>query len=155
MPTLEFKITVPEGTTINITGLEGALTVAPNAIQEDAVERYWRVYLRDNTRKLLAAAARLEGLKGPGFTLEDIAGNLSINYESARSYKQTLGRPARKWEEDTGTPAPIQLRWSDYQEAGEGMRTVYYLPEGMAAIISALAATFMVQPIGVPAAVSE
>lgn len=149
MPTLEFKITVPEGTTINVTGLEGVLTVAPDGSPDDAVERYWRDYLSDNTRKLLAAAARLEDFRGdPGFTLEDIAKNLSINYESARSYKQTLGRPDRRWQEDTGTPAPIQLHWSDYQEAGEGMRTIYYLPEGMAETILELAANYMVQPIG-------
>jgi hypothetical protein len=148
MPTLEFKITVPEGTTVNIVGLEGTATMETSTTPEDTAERYWRVYLRDNTRKLLAAAARLEEFRGPGFTLEDIAKNLSIDYESARSYKQTLGRPERKWLEDTGTPPPIRLGWSDYQEADGGMRTVYYLPEGMAETISTLAASFMVAPMG-------
>jgi hypothetical protein len=114
MPTLEFKITVPEGTTVNIVGLEGAVTTTT---PEDAAERYWRDYLSDNTRKLLAAAVRLQEIRRPGFTLEDIADNLSITYESVRSYKQTLGRPSRRWKEDTGTPEPIQLRWNDYHVA--------------------------------------
>jgi hypothetical protein len=148
MPTLELKITVPEGTTVNIVGLEGATTLETSTTPEDAAERYWRDYLSDNTRKLLASAARLQEVRGPNFTLEDIAANLSITYESVRSYKQTLGRPARKWKEDTGTPEPIQLHWKDYHVAGGGMRTAYYLPEGMAETISALAASFMVAPIG-------
>ncbi|MGD0454734.1 MAG: hypothetical protein ABSB69_14160 [Solirubrobacteraceae bacterium] len=146
MPTLEFKITVPEGTTVNIVGLEDAATTTTTP--EDAAERYWRDYLSDNTRKLLAAAARLQEIRRPGFTLEDIADNLSITYESVRSYKQTLGRPARRWKEDTGTPEPIQLRWNDYHVAGGGMRTVYFLPEDMAETVSTLAASFMVAPIG-------
>jgi len=148
MPTLEFKITVPEGTTVKILGLEGAATLETNSTPEDAAERYWRVYLRDNTRKLLASAARLQESTGPNFTLEDIAANLSITYESVRSYKQTLGRPERKWQEDTDTPPPIQLHWNDYHVAGGGMRTVYHLSEGMAETISTLAASFMVAPIG-------
>jgi hypothetical protein len=150
MPTLELKITVPDGTTVNITGLEGVAVATPGAGQteEDAVERYWRHYLSDNTRKLLAAAARLEDFEGPGFTLEDVAKNLNVDYESARSYKQTLGRPARRWQDDNGTREPIRLQWSDYHPAGDGMRTVYYLPEGMGETILRLAAEFMVQPVG-------
>ncbi|HEV3047549.1 MAG TPA: hypothetical protein VGY13_09330 [Solirubrobacteraceae bacterium] len=148
MPTLELKITVPEGTTINIVGLEDATTLEMSTTPGDAAERYWRVYLRDNTRKLLASAARLQEDRRDGFTLEDVAANLSMTYESVRSYKQTLGRPERRWQEDTGTRPPIQLHWNDYHLAGGGMRTVYFLPEGMAETISTLAASFMVAPAG-------
>jgi hypothetical protein len=149
IPTLELKITVPDGTTINITGLEDAITLADTTTDEDPSERYWRHYLSDNTRKLLAAAARLQRSTGL-YTLEDIADDLGISYESVRSHKQTLGRPARKWKEDTGTVEPIKLQYQNYQDAGagQGMRTVYCLPDGMADTISALAANFMIQPLG-------
>lgn len=148
MPTLELKITVPEGTTVNIVGLEkSATTPEVAATLENAAERYWRDYLSDNTRKLLASAARLQESSGPGFTLEDIAANLSITYESVRSYKQTLGRPARRWKEDTGTPEPIQLWWNDYHTAGAGRRTVYFLPEGVVETVSSLAESFMISSL--------
>ena len=65
MPTLEFKITVPDGTTVAITGLD-ALVATPTAMpQEEAVERYLREYLSDNTRKLFRQAAAIETSAGP------------------------------------------------------------------------------------------
>jgi hypothetical protein len=139
-------ITVPEGTTININGVDVSSGSAASAPTEDALERYWKHYLSNNTRKLLNAAAMWEDFKKTGFTLQDLAGSLNIDYESVRSFKQTLGRPAKKWQSDTGTPEPIRLDWSDYHATGDGMRTVYYLPDGMASAILELSAQFMVQP---------
>lgn len=140
-------INVPEGTSISINGVdfEPAATMLS---AEDPAERYWKHYLSNNTRKLFAAAAMWEDFKKTGFTLEDLAGSLSLDYESVRSYKQTLGRPAKRWLADTGTPEPIRLDWSEYQETGEGMRTVYFLPPGMTDTVLALSAQFMVAPAG-------
>jgi|GEM_PF-3089815 len=134
MPTLELTLNVPEGTKIVINGLEGAAVAPDGATAEEDIERYWREYLSDNGRKIYGAAARIETFSGPGYTLEDIAQNLSIDYPSVRSMHRTSGRTARKWREDTGTEAPIRLldgpyEWSD---AHGGMRTSYRLPPGVA-----------------------
>ncbi len=101
---------------------------------EADIERYWRDYLSDNARRLFRAAANTESFRGPGYTLEEIAASLSINYESVRSFQQTSGRIARKWREDTGTAAPIRLEWERYAEdrGHGGMRTSYHLPLGVA-----------------------
>jgi hypothetical protein len=141
VPTLEFKITVPEGTTVTISGLEGAVTTAASMTQEDAVERYWRDYLSDNTRKLFRQAAALEMFRGTGYTLEDIAQHLSLDYESVRSFAQTQGRTARRWREETGIREPIRLEAENYGEAASGMRTSYHLPQGVAETIEVLART--------------
>jgi hypothetical protein len=146
VPTI--TITVPEGTTININGVAISSDSTESAASEGPLARYWKHYLSNNTRKLLNAAAMWEDFKKSGFTLQDLAGSLNIDYESVRSFKQTLGRPAKKWQADTGTPEPIRLDWSDYHATGDGMRTVYYLPEGMAKAILELSAQFMVQPAG-------
>ena len=82
MATLELKLTVPDGTKVTIFGAEGATIVPDDAAREDNIERYWRDYLSDNARKVFGAAARIETFRGPGYTLEDIAQNLSITYES-------------------------------------------------------------------------
>jgi hypothetical protein len=134
MFTIELKLTIPEGTTITISGLESALSDSAARSPEVDIERYWRDYLSDNARRLFRAAANIESFRGPGYTLEEIAANLSINYESVRSFQQTSGRIARKWREDTGTPAPIQLEWENYEENRRhgGMRTSYHLPPGVA-----------------------
>lgn len=139
MPTLEFKITVPEGTTVTIAGLEGAVATSPVMTQEEAVERYWRDYLSDNTRKLFRQAAAIETFSGPGYTLEDIAQHLSLDYQSVRSFAQTQGRTARRWRDATGTPEPIRLEAENYGEAASGMRTSYHLPQGVAETIDILA----------------
>jgi len=139
VPTLEFKITVPEGTTVTIAGIEGAVRTSPAMTQEEAVERYWHDYLSDNTRKLFRQAAAIETFSGPGYTLEDIAQHLSLDYESVRSFAQTQGRTARRWREETGTPEPIRLEAENYGEAASGMRTSYHLPQGVAETIDILA----------------
>jgi hypothetical protein len=134
MPTLEFKLTVPDGTKITILGAEGATIVPADVAHEDNIERYWRDYLSDNGRKIYGAAARIETFRGPGYTLEDIAQNLGIDYESVRSLHRTSGRTAKKWREDTGIVAPIRLVDGPYEwsESHGGMRTVYRLPPGVA-----------------------
>jgi hypothetical protein len=134
VPTLEFKLTVPDGTKITIFGTEGATIVPDDVAREDNIERYWRDYLSDNARKVFGAAARIETFRGPGYTLEDIAQNLSITYESARSMHRTSGRTAKKWREDTGIEAPIRLVDGPYEwsEDHRGMRTAYSLPPGVA-----------------------
>lgn len=133
MPVIELKITVPEGTTLTISGLEEL--VASTASPEATIERYWRDYLSPNARKLFMAAARLEDFRGPGYTLEDIAHNLSINYESARSFQQTSGRIARKWRDDNGAEPPIRLLWEEERQAEAPNRTTYHLPPGVADVI--------------------
>jgi hypothetical protein len=137
MPTLEIAFTVPEGTTVEITGLDGAGTPAPHVASEEAVLRYWRA-LSNNGRKLYGAAARIEQHDGPGYTFEDIAANLSITYESARSLHRTSGRTAKAWLRDSGeTVPPIRLDDIDYPEtaSGVGRRTRYELPPGVAELI--------------------
>ena len=137
MPTLELKLTVPDGTKIAISGLDGAMIVPDDVAREDHIDRYWREYLSDNARKVYGAAARIENFREPGYTLEDIAQNLSITYESVRSMHRTSGRTAKKWREDTGTVAPIRLVDGPYEWSEEhgGMRTAYHLPPGVADVI--------------------
>lgn len=140
MPTLEIKLTVPEGTIINILGADGS-AMAPDDVtgQPDtaAVLKYWREYLSDNGRRIYEAAARIENFRGPGYTLEDIAQNLSITYDSAKSMHRTSGRTAKKWYEDTSTEAPITLLDTNYgwNKMQNGMRTTYALPSGIADLI--------------------
>ncbi len=120
---------------MSIVGIDGAvLAISGQAESGDAVERYWREYLSDNARKIYGAAARIENFRGPGYTLEDIAQNLSLDYESVRSIHRTSGRTAKVWREETGTDEPIRLIDCDYEwdEAHEGMRTTYQLPPGVA-----------------------
>lgn len=134
MPTLEIKFTVPEGTKVTIVGVDGAILTDGQVAAGDVVERYWNDYLSDNARKIYGAAARLENFRGPGYTLEDIAQSLSLDYESVRSIHRTSGRTAKVWREETGTDEPIRLIDCDYDwdEAHEGMRTTYQLPPGVA-----------------------
>jgi len=139
MPTLQIALTVPEGTTVQITGLDGAGAGAPPVASDEVVLRYWRA-LSYNGRKLYGAAARLEQQQG-SFTLEDIASALSIDYESAQSYHRTSGRTAGAWVRDSGeAEPPIRLVWIDYPEtaSGTGRRTVYTLPPGVADVIADL-----------------
>jgi hypothetical protein len=138
MPTIEFSITVPEGTSVKIVGLEDAV---PRGSDEDRLHRYWQA-LSDNGRMIFAAAARIESHKGPGFTLEDIAENLSLPYGSVRSMHRSTGRTAKAWRRDTGTDEPIKLEWEDYDWDGDrdGHRTSYHLPIGIADAIIGFAA---------------
>ncbi len=137
MPTVEIKITVPEGTDVTIISAEGAVVQSSGSVDDGAVERYWRDYLSNNARKVFGAAARIERRYGQGYTLDDIARTLSLTVESVRSLHRTSGRTAKKWREDTGTPEPIQLVEGPYEwnEQFHGMRTTYRLPDGVAETI--------------------
>jgi len=134
MPTLEIKLTLPEGTKVTITGIDGAILADGQAETGDPVERYWNDYLSDNARKIYGAAARIENFRGPGYTLEDIAQNLSLDYQSIRSIHRTSGRTAKIWREGNGTDEPIRLVNCDYDwdAAHKGMRSTYQLPPGVA-----------------------
>lgn len=139
MPTtLNITITLPEGASVEV--VENRAKDSEPSLAE-RVEDYWH-RLSDNGKRVYAAAARIESHRGPGFTFDDIAENLSITYESAKSMHRTAGRTARKWREDTGTEPPFDLVDTDEygwkQERG-GERTVYCLPEGVAELISSLA----------------
>ena len=117
--------------------MDGATIVPDALVAEDATEKYWRDYLSDNARKVYGAAARIETVRGPGYTLEDIAQTLSLTYESVRSMHRTSGRTAKKWRDDTGTEEPIRLIEGEYEwsESHGGMRTAYRLPHGVAEAI--------------------
>jgi hypothetical protein len=106
----------------------------------EQVERYFRHYLSENGRRLYAAAGRIEQQPGPAYTLSDIATALHIDYASAQSYHRSSGRAARRWKEDTGTLAPVRLVEVAYEWVPDenGMRTRYWLPAGVAEIITNL-----------------
>jgi hypothetical protein len=144
MPTIEIRLSVPEGTDISIVTQEADVQTASS---ED-VERYWLEYLSGNARKIYWAAARIEMERGPGpgFTLEDIASNISqttesVEYETVRSFHRTSGRTAKRWRDENGTDEPIRLIETNYgwDEDKGGMRTAYRLPPGVAAKINAVA----------------
>ena len=140
MPTLEIKLTVPEGTTIQVAGLNAQNATATPSL-DNPVERYFNEYLSNNGRKVFAAAARIEDFRGrPGFTLEDLAASLSVDYESVKSWHRTAGRSAKRWRKETGTQEPIRFDWIDYKEfePGTGERTAYRLPQDIAEIICSL-----------------
>jgi hypothetical protein len=135
LPVITIQITVPEGTQVVVN--PEADVSASTSPARDSVERYFRHFLSDNGRRLYAAAARLEDFSGPGYTLGDIAANLSIDYPSAQSFHRTSGRSARRWHDETGTDAPIQLLGISYEwvEAEHGMRSRYRLPDGVAPML--------------------
>lgn len=110
------------------------------AIDPEQVERYFSHYLSENGRRLYAAAGRIEQQPGPAYTLGEIATALDIDHSSAQSYHRSSGRAARRWKEDTGTEAPIRLVEVGYEWVPEenGMRTRYWLPAGVADIITNL-----------------
>ncbi len=137
MPTVEIKLSFPEGTNVQVTGLDAAqVSLTPSV--EDPVERYFNDYLSYNGRKVFGTAARIEDFRGrPGFTLEDIAASLSVDYATVKSWHRTTGRAAKRWRRDTGTQEPIRFEWIDYQEFddGAGARTAYRLPNDVAGVI--------------------
>jgi hypothetical protein len=136
-PIIEIKLTVPEGTTVQISGLQESGAPAPGGA-EDAIRRYFTEYLSDNGRRVFGAAARIEDFHGrPGFTFDDLAENLSVSYESVKSWHRTSGRSAKRWRRETGTEEPIRFEWKDYEEVGPGggERTMYRLPERVAEVI--------------------
>ena len=138
---ITIEIRLPEGVEFTVNEQpehnEDAPTVPPN---QGDVERYFRHYLSDNGRKVFAAAARIEENQGPGYTLSDIAANLSLEYGSVKSYLITSGRSARRWKDETGTEAPIQFEGLSYDWVQEerGRRAGYRLPTGVAEIVARL-----------------
>jgi hypothetical protein len=139
----EIRITVPDGTTIKFVGPDGAeiAVVGGAAEPADAVELYYRDYLSPNARKVYAAAARIELFSGGGYSLQDIATNISQTYESVRvetirSQHRTSGRTAKRWRDENGTDAPIRLigTWDD-----EAQHYKYELPPGVAEQLDATA----------------
>jgi len=136
MPEITITITVPEGTTITVAGADQPpKATSPSDHEEppDHIGRYWH-YLSHNGRKVFGQAARQELHYGPGYTLEDLAHALSIDYESVKSYHRSTGRAAKVWYRDTGLEAPIRLVSEDYDwdPDHQGWRSKYHLPEGVA-----------------------
>lgn len=137
MPILEIKVSIPEGTTVEINGLEAFVSSRSDSA-EDAVRRYFTEYLSNNGRKVFGAAARIEDFQGrPGFTFEDLASNLSVTYETVKSWHRTSGRSAKRWRRETGAQEPIRFDWIAYGDVapGGGERTMYRLPEDVADVI--------------------
>jgi len=138
---IKIEVTVPDDVEVTVSeqseDSENGHAVLPG---RDEVERYFRHYLSDNGRKVFAAAARIEQNQGPGYTLSDIAANLSLEYGSVKSYLITSGRSARRWKDDTGTEAPIQFEGLSYDWVQEerGRRAGYQLPAGIAEIVARL-----------------
>lgn len=137
MPILEITLNLPEGTRVEIAGLENLASDKGDA-GDKAIRRYFNEYLSNNGRKVFGAAARIEDFHGrPGFTLDDVAENLSVTYATVKSWHRTTGRSAKRWRRETGTTEPIRFEWIDYSPVDEagGQRTIYRLPEHVAAVI--------------------
>lgn len=134
-PTITFSIEVPDGVTVSIKGIESALASSA-APARDPAEEYFNDYLSPSGRKLYRAAAGLERERdGGGFTFEDIASVLGVDYESAKSYHRNSGRTAARWEREQGTATPIQLEHTgEYgpQQGADGWRSRYTLGDGVA-----------------------
>jgi hypothetical protein len=135
MPQNQITVIVPRGVSVVVVEEDGH-PAAPSAAapRPEDVERYWREFLSDSGKKIFATAALIERHSGPGFTLDQIAANRSIDYESAKAWHRNAGRTAKRWREETGTEEPIKL-----QDTGEygwrpeysGDRTTYRLPPGL------------------------
>jgi len=137
MPILEIKLNLPEGTTVEISGLGELASPSPGS-PEDEIRRYFTRYLSENGRKVFGAAARIEDFQGrPGFTFEDLASNLSVTYETVKSWHRTSGRSAKRWRRETDTQEPVRFDWIAYDDVapGGGGRTMYRLPEQVADVI--------------------
>jgi hypothetical protein len=132
--TIRITIEVPDGATVSV-------TTADADDDQTWVATYWCDYLSANGRRLYEAAAEVELTQGPGFTLDQVADQMGdTSYATAQSIHRTTGRTAKRWWNDTGEEAPIQLvavgyDWSDERA---GMRTTYRLPEGVANEIATL-----------------
>jgi hypothetical protein len=147
MSDTNITVIVPKGVTVTVleaqeVGGELAAASVPEAPRGE-IERYWRDFLTDNAKKIFSAAALIERHEGPGFTLDKIAANRSIDYESAKAWHRNSGRTAKRWREETGRPEPLRLE--DIGEYGwkpeyGGDRTAYRLPPGTAEIIVELQA---------------
>jgi hypothetical protein len=134
--TLILQLDVPEGTTVSI-----AQPVQMGTAERGAVERYFSDYLSDNGRRVFRAAAELDARSPEPYSLEAIAEHAGIDYASIQSMHRSTGRTAKRWEKETGTPAPFRLEHDDryeWDEEKQGMRTTYRLDEGVADAILAL-----------------
>ncbi|MFY9487494.1 MAG: hypothetical protein WAP35_02195 [Solirubrobacterales bacterium] len=142
--TVTITLTIPDGAQIQIGEalVSSSSTPAPFAQSSSQdIADYWTDYLSDNGRKIFEHAARIQDHTNAPFTLEDIAHNAGIDYESAKSMRITAGRSARKWRDDhNGTAAPIDLDWKTYSwdRSKSGSRTSYSLPEPVVHEILAL-----------------
>lgn len=134
MPTIAIRIDIPEGSTIHVEREDDVATTGDYVPSPEEVQRYWEHFLSDNGRSLYRAAAEVEQSRGPGFTLNDVANQMGLEYASAQSIHRTTGRASRKWADQSGHEGPIRLDWNDYSwdEGEHGMRTTYSLPEGIA-----------------------
>lgn len=136
MPTIEIRITLPEGTDVKVEQLDPG-QAAPRELQpgpaSEPIATYWRTYLSDNARKVFRTAARIEEVTGPGFTFDDIARSLRVTHDTVQSWHRTTGRTAKRWRADTNTQEPVHLEEVDYawRENVAGMRTSYRLPAGV------------------------
>jgi len=132
MPRLTLTLDLPEGTIVSLSS-ETGIEVSPER-GRDPVEEYWTDYLSPSGRKLYRAAAEIQDTRGPGFSLEDVARHLSVDYESVKSYHRNSGRTAARWEREKGNSAPVQLVFDgNYgpQEGISGWRSRYRLPDGV------------------------
>jgi hypothetical protein len=137
MPTIEIKLTVPKGTTVQISGLQDLEAPTSNG-SDEAIHRYFTEYLSENGRRVFGAAARIENFRGrPGFTFDDLAENLNVTYETVKSWHRTSGRSAKRWRRETGMPEPIRFEWKAYEDVAPegGERTMYRLPAQVAEVI--------------------
>lgn len=133
MPKLIITLDLPEGTTVSLAGDAGIDVSADVGL--DPVEEYWSNYLSPSARRLYRAAAEIEKSDGSGFSLEDIARRLELEYDSVKSHHRNSGRTATKWEREKGNPAPVRLVFDgNYgpQEGADGWRSRYKLPGGVA-----------------------
>jgi hypothetical protein len=89
-------------------------TITTEASPGDAECYYWRSYLSPNGRQVYRATAEVERSAEPDYTLADRAEQMDREYRTAQSMHLTIGRSARKWKDDTGTDAPIELEWIEY-----------------------------------------
>jgi hypothetical protein len=142
VPTITITIDLPEGARVHVEDEDEDGDGATEAYvpSPEEVRRYWDHFLSDNGRSLYRAAAEIEQSRGSGFTLNDVANQMGIEYASAQSIHRTTGRASRRWTEQSGHEGPIRLDWNDYSwnETEQGMRTTYSLPDGVADQILAI-----------------
>ena len=133
MPTIEIRITIPEGAEIEVQQVDSAPATDRSPIP-DHVGAYWHQYLSDNGRRIFGAAADIQSSGEAPFSLEDVAGKLRVPPPTALSWYRTVGRTAKKWREQRDSQEPIRLKEVDYlwDEASQGMRTLYELPPWVA-----------------------
>jgi hypothetical protein len=129
-PIINISIEVPEGVSIAINGVDVSASIEP---ARNPVEEYWADFLSDNGRKLYAAAARTERRQESGYSFEDLAKDLGVSYETAKSYHRNSGRTATRWKREKGSLAPIRLAPNgSYQRRQDRWLMLYTLPPKVA-----------------------